>query len=95
MKQNNNRGYKLPLTKRKHRRTTRLSINSKDRSNKLADTIIRSKIFQPQAKYSLLSARIFRKHSNVKIDVNTCNKQNYEEVLRCKTDAKMATAMYD
>jgi hypothetical protein len=51
-------------------------MSSKDRSNKLADTIIRSKIFQPQAKYSLLSARILRKHSNVKIDVNTYNKHN-------------------
>lgn len=61
-----------PHTNRSPRNTLRPSTNSKMMSNRLADTIIKSNMFQPHRKQSLESAINFRMHSNVKIDVNTC-----------------------
>lgn len=44
---------------------------STDRSIRLAITMIRSKMFQPLPKYSLLKAKSFKTASNVKNDVKT------------------------
>ena len=47
------------------------STLSRPRSSKLATTITRSKMFQPLAKYSLLSAASFKMASNRKNVVKT------------------------
>lgn len=52
--------------------TLKPSTNSKIISTKLAETIIKSKIFQPHKKKSFDNAINLIMHSNVKIDVNTC-----------------------
>lgn len=59
------------LTKRSPRNTDRPSTSSNIRSRRLAETMIKSKMFHPQAKKSLLIAITFNMHSNVNIDVNT------------------------
>lgn len=59
------------LTSLKQRRTDKPSIISKDKSNKLAVTMIMSNIFQPQLKNSLLRAINLNRHSTVKIVVKT------------------------
>lgn len=51
--------------------TDKPSTNSNVKSISDAETMIKSKLFQPLLKKSLLSARSFRKHSNVKMLVNT------------------------
>lgn len=59
------------LTNLRQRNTDRPSTSSKERSIRLAETIIRSKMFQPQEKNSLLRAIIFKVHSRVNTKVKT------------------------
>lgn len=59
------------LTKRRPLNTDKPSTSSNMRSRRLADTMIRSNMFHPQAKKSLLIAMTFIIHSRVNIDVNT------------------------
>lgn len=68
------------LTNLKPRNTDKPSTSSKIKSNKLAETMIKSNMFQPHSKNSLLNAINFSIHSNVKIDVNTCN--NNKKIFR-------------
>ena len=56
---------------RRPRMTERPSTSSKVRSMREAETMIRSKLFQPFLKKSLLRARSLRKHSKVKMLVKT------------------------
>lgn len=60
------------LTSLNPRSTESPSTSSKIKSKRLAETIIKSKMFQPQPKNSLLSAMSFMQHSKVKIEVKTC-----------------------
>lgn len=62
----------VSLTNLRPRNTLKPSTNSKMMSTKLADTMIRSNMFQPHRKKSFDSAINLIMHSNVKIDVNTC-----------------------
>lgn len=59
------------LTNLRPLKTLKPSTNSKIISNKLAVTIIKSKIFHPHRKYSLDNAINLMIHSNVKMDVKT------------------------
>lgn len=63
------------LTSLRPRSTERPSTSSKERSRRLAETIIKSKMFQPQAKNSLLKAINFSVHSSVNMEVNTCKEK--------------------
>jgi hypothetical protein len=62
---------RVQLTNLSPRNTLKPSTNSKIKSNKLADTIIKSKIFHPHRKKSFDNAITFIIHSNVNTDVNT------------------------
>lgn len=68
-------------TNLRHLKTDRPSTSSKDKSRRLAETIMRSKIFQPQLKKSLLKAISFSVHSKVNIDVNTWKYKYYHHFL--------------
>lgn len=59
------------LTKRNPRKTLNPSTNSNMMSTKLADTMIKSNMFQPHRKKSLERASNLMMHSNAKIDVKT------------------------
>lgn len=63
--------YLQGLTNLNPLKTVNPCNNSNDKSIILADTTIKSKIFQPQRKKSLDNANTFITHSNVKTEVNT------------------------
>lgn len=73
--------WKLQITSRRPRNTLNPSTNSKMISTKLAETIIKSKIFQPQRKKSLDSAINLIMHSNANMDVKTCNGNVYRDLI--------------
>lgn len=62
----------MTLRSLRPRKTLNPSTNSNIMSTKLADTMIKSNMFQPQRKKSFDSAINLIIHSNVNIDVNTC-----------------------
>lgn len=74
----------LIFTSLNPRSTDKPSTSSKIKSNTLAETIIKSKIFQPFVKNSLLRAISFIVHSKVKMEVNTCKILNIDWFL-CNT----------
>lgn len=64
-------GFVNIFTKRRPRSTLKPSSNSKMISTTLAETIIKSNIFQPHKKKSLDRANSLTMHSNANIDVKT------------------------
>ena len=75
-------GALYELTNRRTRSTERPLMFCRESSTRLATTTIRSKMFQPERKNSLLMAITFSVHSKVKMDVNTWQTRKQDLMVR-------------